>query len=371
MIGALSRAFDHFRGSGEAAVTIPSMDGAFRPNHTLEAASSVLEVAAPDNLVSDGRRVLFSSGATLFELKRAQTTPPDRIADYEHPITAVSAHPTGVLAIGLANGEIIIVGGIYDGHRLTNVGTRPIRCPTALHFADAGSLLVCLGSQQNDPTSWTRDLLEGNCSGSVWHIDLRSRGAKCLSDGLAWPNGVIAGTRGRTVIAEAWRHQLVDVSSGTPKPMLSEIPGYPGRIADRQDGGYWLSVFAPRSQLVEFVLREPRFRRRMMREIDPKFWVAPSLHYAQDYREPLQAGAIKQLGELKPWAPSRSYGLIAGLDADFGPTESFHSRADGKRHGITSCIEVDGRLLATSKGGNAILALEISRTGERWNERTH
>ena len=24
-----------------------------------------------------------------------------------------------------------------------------------------------------------------------------------------------------------------------------------------------------------------------------------------------------------------------------------------------------------SKGGNAILALEISRTGERWNERTH
>ena len=91
----------------------------------------------------------------------------------------------------------------------------------------------------------------------------------------------------------------------------------------------------------------------MMREIDPQFWVAPSLHYAKDYREPLQAGAIKQLGELKPWAPSRSYGLIVGLDAEFGPTESFHSRADGKRHGITSCVEIDDRLFATSKGGNA------------------
>ena len=97
-------------------------------------------------------------------------------------------------------------------------------------------LLVCLGSQQNDPTGWTRDLLEGNCSGSVWRIDLRSRKASCLADGLAWPNGVIVGTRGRTVIAEAWRHQLIEIRGGKPKPILSEIPGYPGRIAHRQDG---------------------------------------------------------------------------------------------------------------------------------------
>ena len=71
MIGALSRAFDRFRGSGEAAVTIPSMDGAFRPNHILEAASSVLEIAAPDNLASDGRRILFSSGAYAVRTQRA------------------------------------------------------------------------------------------------------------------------------------------------------------------------------------------------------------------------------------------------------------------------------------------------------------
>jgi hypothetical protein len=111
-------------------------------------------------------------------------------------------------------------------------------------------------------------------------------------------------------------------------------------------------------------LREPQFRQRMMREIDPRFWVAPSLHYARDYREPLQAGAIKQLGELKPWAPSRSYGLIVGLDPDFTPARSFHSRADGKRHGITSCLERGDRLLLTSKGGNAILSLEQARNGE-------
>jgi hypothetical protein len=98
-----------------------------------------------------------------------------------------------------------------------------------------------------------------------------------------------------------------------------------------------------------------------MNEVDPRFGVTPSLHHALDYREPLQSGAIKQLGELKPWAPSRSYGLIAGLDEGFNPVESFHSRADGKRHGITSCVEINGRILATSKGGNVILDVELGR----------
>ena len=40
------------------------------------------------------------------------------------------------------------------------------------------------------------------------------------------------------------------------------------------------------------------------------------------------------------------------------PIGSFHSRANGKRHGITSCVEIDGRLLATSKGGHVIIELD-------------
>ena len=47
MIGALSRAFDRFRGSGDAAVTIPSLDGAFRPNHRLDTASVLWKLTRP------------------------------------------------------------------------------------------------------------------------------------------------------------------------------------------------------------------------------------------------------------------------------------------------------------------------------------
>jgi hypothetical protein len=362
MIAALARAFDRFRGSGDAAVTIPSMDGAFRPNVGLETATSILELSAPDNLTYDGRRVLLSSGCKLLELKGRPPTTAEAIAEYAHPITALDAHVNGMIAVGLASGEIVLVGGNTLNPRLNSVGDRPSRCPTALRFLDADTLIVCLGSQHNDPTGWARDLLENNSSGSIWSVDLRNGNARCLADRLAWPSGVVTSKRSHTVGVEAWRHQLVQIADDRRHSLLTEIPGYPGRISPAGNGGYWLSVFAPRSQLLEFVLREPGFRGRMMREVESQFWVAPSLHAARDYREPLQAGAIKQLGELKPWAPSRSYGLVVHLDEDFQAVRSFHSRADGKRHGITSCVEAEGRVLVTSKGGDVVLALRLEES---------
>ena len=69
--------------------------------------------------------------------------------------------------------------------------------------------------------------------------------------------------------------------------------------------------------------------------------------------QPLQGGAQIHLGMLKPWAPTRSYGLVVQLDRRFQPVRSFHSRADGRRHGITSCVEAGGRVLATSHSADA------------------
>ena len=70
------------------------------------------------------------------------------------------------------------------------------------------------------------------------------------------------------------------------------------------------------------------------------------------------AGGVKTMGIHKPWSPSRSYGLVVRLDADLRPVASFHSRANGKRHGITSVVEANGRVLAASKGGDALLEID-------------
>ena len=50
--------------------------------------------------------------------------------------------------------------------------------------------------------------------------------------------------------------------------------------------------------------------------------------------------------------------LHVRLDRDFRPVASYHSRANGRLHGVTSAIEVAGRYIIASKGGNAILNLD-------------
>ena len=102
-------------------------------------------------------------------------------------------------------------------------------------------------------------------------------------------------------------------------------------------------------------------RRHMIKEVEPAYWIAPALSSGHSFKEPLQAGGVIRLGIHKPWAPTRSYGLILRLDEDLNPSWSCHSRADGKRHGITSLAEINGALLATSKGkGEVIKIADVS-----------
>ncbi|HEV7414977.1 MAG TPA: hypothetical protein VGN98_02380, partial [Tianweitania sediminis] len=102
------------------------------------------------------------------------------------------------------------------------------------------------------------------------------------------------------------------------------------------------------------------FLKRMMADVDPAFWAAPALKPSATFLEPLQGGAQKHLGMLKPWAPTRSYGLVVRLSSDFRPLGSFHSRADGTRHGVFTCLRFGDHLVAASKGGDAIVELARS-----------
>ena len=96
---------------------------------------------------------------------------------------------------------------------------------------------------------------------------------------------------------------------------LPGLPAYPGRMRPRSDGGFWLAMFAPRNPLVEFVLKEDDYRRRMTETIDPEYWIAPSLLAGRSFLEPIQGGTRKKLNMLKPWAPMWSGGLVAKCDS--------------------------------------------------------
>ena len=367
MISAVRSLFDRWRGSGAHAATVPPMDGVLGPNQAIEEAQLLLEADAPDNLASDGTRMVFSTGRAVLGLGvDGPLAAAEPIAAFDRPVSALALHADAGMAVGLEGGGVQVRGGRHDGKTISRVGDRPAACPTALLFADADTLFVALGSQRNAPSMWRHDLMQKNASGSVWRCDLASGAATCIADGLAWPCGLLAGRDGGLAVSESWRNRLVELRPGTrPSVVLADIAGYPGRLSPASNGGSWLSVFAPRSQLVEFVLREDDYRASMLAEVEPEYWVAPSLSAAHSFLEPMQLGGLKQLGILKPWAPTRSYGLVIGLDRSCEPLTSFHSRADGRRHGITSVLEDSGRLILTSKGGNAIVSVPLDRPGAR------
>lgn len=360
MMGVLRRTFDRFRGAEEDVITLPPMDGAIRPNQAIEAAALVLEIERPDNLAFDGRRVLFSSGAEVLAFDPSQeTAKPETVASFGSEVTCLATDDAGNLAVGLNDGAILFAAGPRKGRDIADRGVER-SCPTALLLAGE-ALVVCHGSRRNAPDAWKHDLMERNASGSVWRIDLATGKPACLSDGLAFPYGAALDRSNNLVVAESWRHRLIGLppdGAARQPALLDQLPGYPARLAPAARGGYWLCVFAPRSRLVEFVLRERDFCEDMFLEVEPDYWIAPALNSGRSFLEPLQGGAIKQLGILKPWAPTRSYGLLIELDENLQPIASFHSRADGERHGVTSCLDLDGRVLVSCKGGDAIVLLD-------------
>jgi hypothetical protein len=363
VIGAVKRAWENWRGGGEAAVTVPPMDGALRPNRRLEEATAAIAVATPEDIVSDGKQVLYASGSSVFRLDRKSGTA-GTVRSFDSPVASLALSPAGVIAAGLDDGRIMIVGGAHDGATIAKLGSRQSACPTALLFASETELLVAQGSATRRPSEWKHDVMLRGATGSVWRVSLGSGEATLLADRLSWPYGLALADGGAVAVSESWLHRVVLIGQdGGKRVVLDDLPGYPARLSPASDGGYWLSIFAPRNQIIEFVQREPEFLRRMMAEVDPAYWAAPSLHPSSTFLEPLQGGAQKHLGMLKPWAPTRSYGLVAHLDRNFRPTRSFHSRADGQRHGVTAAIEIDGTLLAASKGGDVIAAIDLSDKG--------
>lgn len=147
--------------------------------------------------------------------------------------------------------------------------------------------------------------------------------------------------------------------------MVTELPGYPSRMSVAAGGGFWLSCFVCRSQLVEFVLREPAYRQRMVQEIDPRYWIAPALSSGHSFLEPLQGAGVKQMGMLKPWAPPRSYGLVLRVSADGRILSSLHSQVDGRHHGVTAVVECAGALWAASKGSGRLLRIDLNKAEAR------
>lgn len=350
-------------GNRDELLSIPIMDGSLKPNNLLEDAPVFAEGHGLEDLAVGADGELYAAcGPAVMRVGSDGALA--EVARFNRDVTALAAFPDGRLAAAL--GSAVVLDALTPGAQtLEKTDNHPFKAINALAAATDGSLLISDGSTARPYDQWVFDLMEKGHTGRVLSWSPSSEHAATLTSGLEYAFGVLSDRQGRPLASESWRHRVMRAGAAATSVALANLPGYPARMAHAGGGGYWLSVFAVRTQLIEFVLCENDYRRDMMRTVDPSYWVAPALSSGHDFLEPLQGGSVKQMGILKPWAPPRSYGLLIQVGDDFIPRFSLHSRVGGRHHGVTAVAERDDDLFVLSKGAGVILRLSLKDISKR------
>jgi hypothetical protein len=361
MIAAFRSFADRFLGRGDATITVPSFDGTLKPNQILEKAETVGQFDAPEDLATDGKTLYIADGPVLLRFDTAAAV---EVRRFDRTITALCCLPDGGIAVALDGREVQVFATPAAASATATFSDRSFNAIDALAPGPRGTLIATDGSTARPYRHWVHDLMERGRTGRVFTLDIASGRVDTVASGLAYAFGVCAA--GDTLfVSESWRHRLIGIApDGSRRAILDNLPVYPSRLSPAVSGGFWLTAFAARTQLVEFVLRENAYRRRMMAEIDPAYWIAPKLKSGQSFLEPMQGAHIKTMGVVKPWAPPRSYGLVIRLNADGIPLYALHSRVDGINHGIVAAVEMDGALFALAKGPGRLLRVPLTMIDE-------
>lgn len=328
-----------------------TLEGALGPNGRLDAAAG-LSVGAPDALAvaADGR-LLFSAGAQVMALD-GWGSPPVPFAGFDAPVTALAASPSGRVAVGLAGGRVQVLdhgGETVDGWalaagRLVSVVDCAFRGEDELVLADCG---YAAGEEVLARASW-----DDEPRGQVVALS-RAGGTGVVASGLHCPMSVCLAPDGSLLISQLERASIVDARR---RVLREGLPGYAARLRRTPDG-YAMALLSRRDPLVEFLKTEPAFVAQMKARIDPRHWIAPRLSAEFSHDFPIELGATRLFGEVKPWAPSFSYGLLVTLDDDLVPTGSAQSLANGRRHAISDAVSWKGQLIAVSKASGEIVNL--------------
>jgi len=334
------------------------LDGPLLPNDALETAAAA-SLEAPDDIAvgADGA-LLVADGASVMRFDGDDLSQPQLLGRFGGPVTALCRGAGATAVVAVAGEGLHILSTESGKTSLLSAAGPLVHAVTACRMTADGAVLATRATTEAGDYPFTHELFAARGSGQVLRV---SADGECtvLATGLHGPHGVAEAAGGAILVAETWGAAVRLLEpSGTLRTVLANFAGYPGRLAPLAAGGFVMACLSRRDPLVDFVRGERAFAARMMREIAPEHWVAPRLDSRIDVNVPAQAGATRLFGEIKPWAPSLSYGLVVALDGDFVPYASFHSRANGLRHGITGVAEWNGRIVAVSKATGEVLFME-------------
>ena len=323
---------------------IPVLDGAFSPNQRLDHARQLGdEIERPDDLALGPDGALYvSSGAAILRCAGDDFAERTVFASFASPVGGLAWTADGRLLACVSKQGLVALSSAGDVvGKLESAGGEPIACPISVTVAADGTDLrdrriarqsagaLAGGSDAEPCRLGSVDILRPGLERCA-----RARGQTRLALGrcrLARRRGGL----GRRILGASTDGVLARGQS--PARDRQELRGLSELASCAAPAGdYWMAFFGVRTQLTEFVLREREFCEAMMKTVPPELWIGPTLDGRFNYREPTQIGRIKKLGIQKPWAPARSYGLVARLNGDGEAIESLHSRVDGRIHGVTA-----------------------------------
>jgi hypothetical protein len=325
-----------------------TLEGVLGPNSRLDEAAG-MKVDAPHALCVDGGgRLLFSSRGAVLALPRWGAEPA-RWLEFGSPVTALAASPGGLVAVGLTGGRLAVCDGAGNpvpGWMMPS----GIMTVADLAFASDDELVVVDNGYGSSEAFMSVAPWDDAGRGRVVAVT-RSQAPKVLAEGLHCPMGIARDGTGEWMLSLFERAAIVGLAGDVKQ---GGYPAYPGRIR-RTAAGYVMACLARRDPLIEFLKTEKDFVAEMKSGMEPRHWIAPraSPEFSHDF--PIELGSTRLFGEIKPWAPSFSYGLVIALDDELMPVASFHSRANGLRHEISDALLWNGDLIAVSRASGEIL----------------
>jgi len=328
-----------------------TLEGMLGPNGRLDEAAG-MQVEAPDAIaVGADDRLLVSSGARVLVLD-AWGGEPAQWAAFDRPVTALCCSPGGRVAVGLASGGVAVLdasGQIASDWRLPGLGAlSAVDCI----FRSEDELLLVDNGYGPEANVLAQATWDDEARGQLLSVS-RSGETRALLSALHCPMGICLDSRGEALVSLLERASIMD-AGGTVRQ--SGYPGYAARLR-RIGSGYALTCLSRRDPLIEFLKTEPGFVAEMKATIDSGHWIAPRINPEFSHDFPIELGATRLFGEVKPWAPSFSYGLLIEMDENLMPMSSAQSRANGRRHAICDVAMWQGDLIAVSKASGEILNL--------------
>jgi hypothetical protein len=343
---------------------IPPLDGALSPNDRLDRATPIGEPlpGLDDVVVASDGVVYVSAGRQVFRLTGNGLAMRKLVAEFDGDAGGLAIHPDGRLLVCVADRGLAAIDPVRPQPRwLEAVEGRALIGLLSVTVAPVGRIFAVEGSTGRAPDQWRHDLMERRSNGRLIACSAALDNAQVLLRDLPYPYGVAVSADGNGLwLTESWAHRLSRfalTSNGiAPREVIAgNLAGYPARLHRDAHGGFFLGLFARRTHLIEFVLKEDDFRKEMIETVEPGYWIAPAFAGGADCLEPMQIGSVKALGIQKPWAPPRSYGLLVHLDGEGEATDSLHSRAGGRFHGVTAACDTQHGVVITARGAGRLL----------------